>query len=48
MPTAADTEMTSTLQPNDFCSGRIKTPGVARSPAAVSSVAKITATTTKA
>ena len=48
MPTAAENEIASMLQPKAVCSGRISTPGVARRPAAVSSATKMTATTTKA
>src|SRR5512146_803779 len=48
MPTAAESDTTSRLQPKAFSSGRISTPGVARTPAATRSEQKITPMTTKA
>ena len=41
-------EITARFQPNSFCSGTIKTPGVARKPAAPMRAMKVTAATIQA
>ena len=41
-------EMTARFQPNSFCSGTIKTPGVARNPAAPMRATNVTAATIQA
>src|SRR5437763_1386307 len=40
-------EMAAVVQPNSFCSGRMKTPGAPAAPAETSAVTKVTATTTQ-
>ena len=48
MLTAIAAEMTARLQPNSLSSGTMNRPGVARTPAVMSSTTKVTAATTHA